>query len=309
MTYNKSNATDWMQISASHCISWLAVFGIECLAAVILNIITIIVFVKQRQLQSRSTYLIIHLGVVDLLVGAIVGPMIIEMYGSGLCHLWESRSYFDWLPPLQIYVGHGVYQISLNNLAVIALERVHATFRPFKHRFIRKWVYGVMISVNWVIPLAMYSIAFYFGVHPFLIRFIYLCSLLSVILVCYVSIYIKIRCSRHLQHNGAASLRERKLTTTLFIATLASLLTFMPRLVYWGDINFSDLVLSLSRQSFFDVVMATMTILILNSIINPIIYIIRMSQLRGSTSKLIFRRAPNHLNPNGVSPQIANCLS
>ena len=65
--------------SASECIPWLVVLIIECLAIVILNIITIVVFVKKkRQLQRRSTYLIIHLAIVDLLVGAVSGPLNIE---------------------------------------------------------------------------------------------------------------------------------------------------------------------------------------------------------------------------------------
>jgi len=54
----------------SDCIPWLAVLILECLAIVIVNIITIIVFMKQRQLLRRSTYLIIHLAIVDLL-GAV----------------------------------------------------------------------------------------------------------------------------------------------------------------------------------------------------------------------------------------------
>lgn len=43
----------------------------ECLAIFTLNIVTIIVFVRQHQLQRRSTYLIIHLATVDLLVGGV----------------------------------------------------------------------------------------------------------------------------------------------------------------------------------------------------------------------------------------------
>ena len=57
----------------SDCIPWLAVLVLECLAIVILNIITIIVFVKHRQLRRRSAFLIIHLTIVDLLVGAVSG--------------------------------------------------------------------------------------------------------------------------------------------------------------------------------------------------------------------------------------------
>ena len=64
----------------SDCIPWLAVLIPECLAIVILNIITIVVFAKQRQLQRRSTYLVIHLAIVDILVGAVSGPLQIDQH-------------------------------------------------------------------------------------------------------------------------------------------------------------------------------------------------------------------------------------
>ena len=48
-----------------------------------------------------------------------------------------------WFSILELVLGQDVYQVSLLNLAVISLERVHATIRPFKHRFIKKWVNGV----------------------------------------------------------------------------------------------------------------------------------------------------------------------
>ena len=83
--------------SASECIPWLVVLIIECLAIVILNIITIVVFVKKkRQLQRRSTYLIIHLAIVDLLVGAVSGPLQIEIGMSQLCPLWNYRRKTVW---------------------------------------------------------------------------------------------------------------------------------------------------------------------------------------------------------------------
>ena len=80
--------------SASQCIPCLVVLVIECLAIVILNIITIVVFVKKkRQLQRRSTYLIIHmrLAMVDLLLGAVSGLLQIKIRMSRLCPLWNNR--------------------------------------------------------------------------------------------------------------------------------------------------------------------------------------------------------------------------
>ena len=72
-TSNSSYDNMRSHFPASECIPWLVVLIPECLAIVILNIVTIIVFVKQRQLQRRGTYFVIHLAMamVDLLAGAV----------------------------------------------------------------------------------------------------------------------------------------------------------------------------------------------------------------------------------------------
>ncbi|PFX21774.1 Histamine H4 receptor [Stylophora pistillata] len=147
ITHNKANGEDWMHLPASHCIPWLVVFSIESLAIVILNAIIIVVFVKQRQLQKKSTYLLIHLAIVDFFVGVVSGPLEIEDVGSMYCDLWKYVDLDFWLAMSKHGIGKNFPQISLFNLAFISLERAHATFRPFKHRFVKKWVYGVMITV------------------------------------------------------------------------------------------------------------------------------------------------------------------
>ena len=132
--HNITGEDDEMPVPASHCIPWLFVHITECLAIAIFNIITIIVFVKQRkQLQRRSTYLIIHLTVVDLLAGAVSGPLQIELRMAEFCQLWNFN--FD-ISLLRLKAALGFFPVaSLINLAVISLERLHATFCPFNHRF------------------------------------------------------------------------------------------------------------------------------------------------------------------------------
>ena len=121
-----------------HRIAWLIVLITECLATVILNIVTIIVFVKQRQLQRRSTYLIIHLVFVDFLVGAISGPLTLAERMASFCNLWknpfgEHATYIRSPLVIQSAFTLWLYFISILNLAVISLERLHATFCPLKH--------------------------------------------------------------------------------------------------------------------------------------------------------------------------------
>ena len=149
--------------STLQCIPWLVVLIIECLAIVILNIITIVVFVKKkRQLQRRSTYLIIHLAIVDLLVGVVSGPLQIENRMSKDCPQWKYRRETTWSRHISFAFVHLFSFTSLTNLIAISLERLHATFCPFRHRFVRKWVYRAIIIVIWLIPIVREAAQFFF---------------------------------------------------------------------------------------------------------------------------------------------------
>ena len=301
-THNNTSNEGWKPLPASQCIPWLVILITECLAIVILNTITIFVFVKQRQLQRQSTYLIIHLGIVDLLVGAVSGPLQIEWTGER-CDLWETNwngTFFFFLKDVFALVFPFV---SLVNLAVISLDRVHATFCPFKHRVIKRWVYGVIITVTWLTTAAMLAVdgtSFYFNAdfNSSVFYFSSFVTLLFVICVSYISIFIKVRFSRRPQHHGAAGARERKLTRTLFIVTLGSLLTWLPLSLQQGILSLHpQLFFNLFGRSFHHIDITVVILFLANSLINPIIYAIRMPELRAGILQIIFRRTPNRSNP------------
>ena len=207
-------------LGASLCIAWLVALITECLATAILNIITIIVFMKQRQLQRRRTYLIIHLAFVDFLVGAIAGPLTLAEKMASFYNLWKNpfRKYTAYI------IGHVsrpyiiqhaltllLHLISILNLAVISLERLHATLCPLKHRLLGNWIYVMAICVMWTFsalldfaPLMLYtaekwdvkSESLYYNIRSSLCLL-----LLIVICVSYILIYVKVRCGPNLQHH------------------------------------------------------------------------------------------------------------
>lgn len=209
-----TNTSKGNVFSVSQCIPWLVVFIIEYLAIIILNLITIIVLIKNQKLQRRSTYLIVHLAIVDLLVGAVSAPEKIKWMGS-FCNLWS----IGWKNPVLSLVFSFAFPLaSLVNLTAISLERAHATFCPFKHRFMKKWVYAVIIILIWLIVAAWIGIIMMS--NDFLIHFMMFSAffiLMSLTIVSYVSIFVKVRFHRQLRHSNTA--RERKLTSTLFIVT------------------------------------------------------------------------------------------
>ena len=272
--------------SASECIPWLVVLIIECLAIVILNIITIVVFMKKkRQLQRRSTYLIIHQAIVDLLTGAVSGPLVIENGITLLCPLWKYRRMTLWSYYLFFVFTQLFPFTSLVNLTAISLERLHATFCPFRHRFVRKWVHRAIIIVIWLIPIVrvaamifLLEIGYVEVINAYLFLLFYAVSLF-VICVSYILVVIKVRCSRHLQFHSRSK-RERKLTGTALIVSLVSLLCFLPAII---NIAVFKYIINVHIE------MAVEVLFLANSLVNPIIYALRMPGFREGLLQLVYR--------------------
>ena len=130
-------------LSLSECIPWMTVGLAESVAIVTLNLCTIIVFISNRNLRKRSTYLVINLAVIDMFVGGVVVYDL--FYWAGVhCNLWkwhfiEERTH-HFIQVLRMLFPIG----SLTNITSIALERVHAMFLPFRHRVLKEWVYRLI---------------------------------------------------------------------------------------------------------------------------------------------------------------------
>ena len=286
-------------LGAAQCIAWFVVLITECLVTVILNIITIIVFVKQRQLQRRSTYLIIHLAFVDFLVGAVSGPLTLAQRMASFCHLWKDpfREYATSLAQNAFVLL--LYFISILNLAVISLERLHATLCPLKHRLLGNWNYVMVICAMWTfsalvdfVPLMLHAagkLNVTSGSLFYNIRSSLCLLVLLVICVSYILIYIKVRCGPNLQHHGAAS-REKQLTVTLVVVTLVSLITWLPGVIlYLLVYSYNTSYQKMSSEWNFHVAIAFTVMTTANSLVNPILYAVRMKEFRTIVCQLFQR--------------------
>ena len=276
-----------MQLSSSECITWFAVTLTVCVAIVTVNLISIILFIKKRSLRTRAMYLVINLTVVDMFVGGFSHFFLFRYLSLFSCDIMKMNLSQELIVIIS-FLFHWFPLTSLTNIAVISLDRMHATIRPFRHRLIKKWVYGVTIAGVWVLA-AMVSTAVLilsqygeeFSHHLYLLQS-YCCLCLFVICVSYSSIVVKFLCGAHPQHHGAAN-RQRKLTVTLFIMTIVSLLMWLPYAVYTFLLFQSFLSLQeLTRLEF------SLTILYsMNSLVNPIVYTIRMPEFRKALLLLI----------------------
>ena len=272
-----------MIVSSSDCIIWATVFTAEFVAIVTVNLLSIILFIKNRSLRTRSMYLVISLTVADMLVGGLSGSVsqldllrkchFVNVYLLHLKVIIVLRSFFLFFP-----------FVSLTNIAVISVERFHATFRPFRHRLIKRWVYVVAIVVVWVFPVITLVIR---DIEWFLIRHhlysweSHCCLCLIVIFVSYTSILFKFRFGAHPQRHCAAALRQRKLTVTLFITTLVSLLLWLPYGIYLFVVWLSGICnyrIAYPKGVTWGYLMRFL--FYANSLGNPILYAIRMPDFK-----------------------------
>jgi len=250
-------------------------------------------------------YLVINLAVIDMFIGGIAARDLFYLPGI-FCSLWKWHSIEVWANIFAVVVV-SFFTASLTNIAIIALERVHATLFPFRHRVLKKWVHRLIIAVVWVtsglgaiaITLLLQSDKLYYTRYLYN-SFILFCLL--IICVSYTSIVIQVRCGAQPQHHGAAS-RERKLTMTLLIVTVASLLLYLPHVILRYVIFISKFKIwwSLPPSVRFHLDSAFLIFFYANSLVNPIFYAIRMPEHRSALLAL-FRKLPQRQRRVAVFP-------
>jgi len=281
-------------LSSAECSTWYAVFLTINVAVVAVNLLSIVLLIKNSNLRTRSMYLVINLTVADMFVGGTATFAIALLFLLYGCEVGNLFFIFiverDWPPILFVLTVTEVWLplTSVAGIAVISLDRMHATFRPFRHRNIRKWAYGVTVAGVWILT-AMMLIPFpltrlYWNLNqqwqllfPLYLWRSYCFLCLVVICVSYTSIAVTFWCGTRPPSHGAAN-RQRKLTVTLFIMTTASLLLWLPYVVYtfvpFSVIDRFSLLTYLRLRLFFSLLYHT------NSLVNPSIYIIRMPEFR-----------------------------
>ena len=269
-------------------IVWFAVCVTEFIAIFVINAVTIIAFARNHDIRKRSTYLIINLTVADLLMGAVTGPL--ELYLAKI----DPGPGFSW-QKISIFFCFNIFPVcSLINLSLIALERLHATLYPFKHCLIGEWVYFKIIICSWLLALTLSSLLAVVVVYePIAYWYVWTSHIVLSLLVLTISyVIITLNVKRNPPpHHFAPVVSDRKLSVTLFIVTIVSILTVFPFAIYavvkaakWNQL--------LSKTAQCHIFYTVCVLYYANSLVNPLIYAIRMKEFRKAVKDLICKRGP-----------------
>ena len=268
--------------------AWLAAFIIESSVIFLLNAFTLAIYTRNRHLRKPSTYLIINLTVADLLVGT-VGIVLLSFFEPDKLE-WdlELKQAFSWQSFVYFTSAYLFPVASLANISLISLERLHATLFPFRHCLIGRRVYLTTIFCSWLFSLTLSSVFSLLYLRASLATSLYVsvCYIflsLFILTVSYVIIISTVKNNPPFPNAGPALSQERKLTVTLFTVTVVSVLTILPWVI-WSVIAL-HIQIKLCPAVIFRIYYSLKVIYFFNSIVNPLIYAIRMQGFRKAARK------------------------
>ena len=266
--------------------AWRKVLLTEFIVLAIINVFTVVAFARNRLLRKRTTYLIINLTVADLLVGAVSGPVGISP------PFFDERHGFSWREVIILTSINIFPAASQANLSLISLEWLHASLFPFRHCLIEKWLYFKVIIGSWMITLLLASMMSVLKELDLVLidysRACYTFLTLLIITVCNIIITIKFKSNSSPQHFSAVA-SERKLSVTLSIVTVVSILAILP-LAIWMTIA-QYILKQISPAAVSQIYDRLLLLHYANSIVNPLIYAIRMQEFRKAVKQLCKRTA------------------
>lgn len=273
-------------------IAVVCVSTIQSLIVFVGNSLTIYVFWIHLNKLKRTSLFFINLAVADVFVG--VTDLILT---ATLLQVQRNTGLFDAMAnkTLTLEVMSSVLfqamfsSVSVFCLAIIAMERAFAMIWPLHHRaasikgyihsVIIVWVAGIILSAVYLLVLYdLWEFRYYAVTYCFIIAV----SLVS-ICACYLAIRLKLNNKVPVinsAHNRKSAEQSIKLSKTLFIVIAASLIFWLPSLVSFCITYLYKKLISDTLVHIFGLLRVT------NSLINPIIYSLRMAVFRETLKRI-----------------------
>ena len=279
----------------------LSVDILESLLVFTGNIFTVFVFWIHRNELKRTYFFLINLAVADLLVGlleiAMIGTFALPRH-TGKVNPQTSQG------NILVSFQTALSSISMFFLVLISLERALALIWPLRHRVtsIKTYINSVIIVWFTGITLGVFSsLAVYriFKISHYMVLYSVI-IILSLVTICVSYLAIRARLNHKVPaiataHNRQSVERNTKLSKTLFIMIGASVVFWVPSLVF-----FCIYYLSSGLPGVVNYIFSMLTLT--NSLVNPIIYSLRIPMfketLKRMTNKLRIRKQSQNYKVN-----------
>ena len=294
-TNNSENATGSSRVvpSKAEGIALCTAFVLVFVLVVVGNLLTIVLFAVNRNLDKRSLVLVINMAFADLMLGILSLPIHIYLVGYRF-ELWKG----GWPMTLSIFytiVDTFFSQASLISAAFISGERFYAIYCPFKHRTLSTRAYRIIICTVWVLT---FLISAFLNTTHLLFSFKrsmyywmpYILIITFIICGCNIGIWRKFRRGIIASQQQTRNSRNKRLTKTLLFVSILALLCWIPEVIINGLIFVYDVQIP---RKFYDLVNI---INYSNSFANPVVYALKIPEFRLEALLLCCLRRPAALN-------------
>lgn len=283
--------------------------GLACPCAIVANLMVFLGVLRKPDLRNVYNTSILFLATSDLLTGLITLPSFVVYQGSKLTtpqHEFSCIALVLYTSTNFIFTG-----LSVITIILITLERYLAIFYPFKYQaYVTKRRIVVTISIVWVIwisfiTLARFSPGASVGLYSAIAAVLLIpCILLTLFVYCKVYVLTR-RVRASIGHEvtaprNAEDIQETKSSRTVAYLAGAVVLCFVPTLaiaaVYQtGKVDgnyFYHLMYPLSDSA-----------ALLTPVLDPMIYVLRSSQVRSSLREVSHGRVAFSRQSNRVRAQ------
>ena len=263
-------------------IHWAVAFSVVALFVFVSNVSILVAFTA-KSMRRRSYYQVINLSVADLGVGVMVIPFYV-VTTMGQASL-ATRNIMMFTDPL---FGLASFLI----LVVISCERFLAICWPLRHRLLKGRHYATCLALPWAVGALAAAVDGWPGVKglPFQLFLPILSLGLLVMFACYTALWVTKNAATPGHQLGAVGrskamkLKNRQLTKTLFITTLASMATWLPFFIY-------QFYYQHGSHASFQIAIALKLLQFTNSFVNGIIYSLRMRTFRATIQGIVSQKA------------------
>lgn len=265
----------------SEIIAWSAAYAVVGTMIIIINALTLYIFIRTKSLRTRKHVMVINLAVADLLFGSTGFPiLVVYLLKPTIISYCAQKS-----------LNKFTKTVSLFTLGAIAVERMHAIIWPIRHQVLNNRIYKIALAVIWVLSAVMTTTMIFYDSGLLKMTFSHdliiplaITVITIIIVACYVSIWTSFRRRKH-RERGTATAQDKALAVTLLLVAGAFL-------VGWGIPLF---YFSISRMEICqNCYHATTTVFRcarllfgLQSMINPVIYCFRLPVFKASLKAIV----------------------
>ena len=260
-----------------------------CFTAFLGNTLILVALRKESSLHSPSKLLLRSLAATDLCVSLTTEPLAVTVWMSAINEHWDVCRYASFAG---FVTGSTLARVSLLTLTAISVDRLLALLLGLRYRHVvtLKRTYVVVITF-WVVPTAVSAIWFWNSVIARWSSFMVASLCLVTSIFSYTKVFLTLRHHQtqvqdHVQQQSQTNplniARYRKAVSSALWLQLTLVACYLPDVLVGALASSTEQLLSvfIARQY-------TVTLVCLNSSLNPILYCWKIEEVKQAVKETI----------------------